>query len=108
MDKRKTQTNFRFGKTGNATSSQNILFDSKNMNSYLIMSRTMGGTREGFFKKNKNILNSGDTNKNDIKNNNDSNGFSPSKEQKIIENNNENKICSNRSHKNSKRKNNTC
>ena len=91
MDKRKTQTNFRFGKTGNATSSQNILFDSKNMNSYLIMSRTMGGTREGFFKKNKNILNSGDTNKNDIKNNNDSNGFSPSKEQKIIENNNENK-----------------
>ena len=32
MDKRKTQTNFRFGKTGNATSSQNILFDSKNMN----------------------------------------------------------------------------
>lgn len=47
------------------------------MNSYFIMSKTMGGTREGFFKKNKNLLNSNENN------NLDSNGFVPSEEIKI-------------------------
>ena len=77
FDKKGTTNNFTGGKFGNKTSSQNFLFDSKNMNSYFIMSKTMGGTREGFFKKNKNLLNSNENN------NLDSNGFVPSEEIKI-------------------------
>ena len=77
FDKKSTTNNFTGGKFGNKTSSQNFLFDSKNMNSYLIMSKTMGGTREGFFKENKNLLNSNENN------NLDSNGFVPSEEIKI-------------------------
>ena len=77
FDKKNTTNNFAGRKFGNKTSSQNFLFDSKNMNSYLIMSKTMGGTREGFFKKNKNLLNSNENN------NLDSNGFAPSEEIKI-------------------------
>ena len=51
-ERKKTQINPMGSKIGNITSSQNILFDSKNMNSYLIMSKTMGGTKESFFKQN--------------------------------------------------------
>ena len=87
-ERKKTQLNFMGPKIGNATSSQNILFDSKNMNSFLIMSKTMGGTKEGFF-KHKNILYSaGPVNKEkEIKQNFDINTFSPSppEEQKAIE-----------------------
>ena len=77
FDKKNATNNFTAAKFGNKTSSQNFLFDSKNMNSYLIMSKTMGGTREGFFKKNKNLLNSNENN------NLESNGFVPSEEIKM-------------------------
>ena len=81
-NRQKTQINFMGNKIGN-NSSQNFFFDSKNMNSYLIMSKTMGGTKEGFF-KHKNILYSAESVKNDkdIKNNFSSKDFSPPEEQK--------------------------
>ena len=87
-DRKKSQ-NFIGSKIGTTTSSQNILFDSKNMNSYLLMSKTMGGTKEGFF-KHKNILYSaGPINKEkehkQIFNNFDINTFSPAEEQKTID-----------------------
>ena len=87
-DRKKSQ-NFIGSKIGTTTSSQNILFDSKNMNSYLLMSKTMGGTKEGFF-KHKNILYSaGPINKEkehkQIFNNFDINTFFPVEEQKTID-----------------------
>ena len=87
-DRKKNPINLIGSKIGNTTSSQNILFDSKNMNSYLIMSKTMGGTKEGFF-KHKNILYSAGPFKkgNEMKPNLDLNSFSPSEEQKSIEKN---------------------
>ena len=86
-ERKKNQFNFVGPKTGNTTSSQNILFDSKNMNSYLIMSKTMGGTKEGFF-KHKNILYSAGPVKKEVKNNLDSEGYAPSEEHKNNDNNN--------------------
>ena len=88
-DRKKTQ-NFIGSKIGTTTSSQNILFDSKNMNSYLIMSKTMGGTKEGFF-KHKNILYSAGPitkeKEKDRKNNFDINTFTPAEERKTIDKN---------------------
>ena len=89
-DRKKTQ-NFIGSKIGTTTSSQNILFDSKNMNSYLIMSKTMGGTKEGFF-KHKNILYSAGpiTKEKERKKNFDNfdiNAFSQPEEQKTLEKN---------------------
>ena len=90
LERKKTQNTFIAKKFGDTNSSKNILFDSKNMNSYLIMSKTLSGTKEGFFNKHKNVLNSTEKSKNNNKRNNNSNNFSPSEEQKTIENNNEN------------------
>ena len=52
QSQRKLKTSLLGLKKGKISSS---LFDSKNMNSLLIMSKTMGGTREGFF-RHKNII----------------------------------------------------
>jgi hypothetical protein len=74
-DKTERKNNHLFsigGKAGSISSSQNILFDSKNMNSYLIMSKTMGGTKEGFI-KHKNILYSAEPIQKDEKNKNNFN-----------------------------------
>ena len=93
-DKTERKNNHLFsigGKAGSISSSQNILFDSKNMNSYLIMSKTMGGTKEGFF-KHKNILYSAEPIQKDEKNKNNFNSEAytqvSSEEQKNLDNNN--------------------
>ena len=92
-NRKKTQINFTGNKNGNITSSQNFLFDSKNMNSYLIMSKTMGGTKEGFF-KHKNVIYSADPIKNEkeIKNNFSSKDYSHHEEQKTFDKNINNNI----------------
>jgi len=97
--RKKTQINFMGNKLGNNISSQNFLFDSKNMNSYLIMSKTtMGGTKEGFF-KHKNILYSAGPVKNDkeIKNYTSKDFSHPEhpEEQKNIDKNFDNNINNN-------------
>ena len=80
-------------KNSNISSSQNLLFDSKNMNSYLIMSKTMGGTKEGFFKQKNNIYNIEQNQKQKDINakNNDVDTYNRKEEQKNIDNNNYNK-----------------
>ena len=82
------KTERKHSKIGNTYSSKNILFDSKNMNSYLIMSKTMGGTKEGFF-KHKNMLYSAERKEEKNLNNFNSGGYThvPSEEQKNIDNN---------------------
>ncbi len=90
-DRKNSHFFYKDPKTGIISSSQNILFDSKNMNSYLIMSKTMGGTREGFF-KHKNILYSAEPKDEKSKNNYNSEAYTQgsSEEQKNIDNNNNN------------------
>jgi NIMA (never in mitosis gene a)-related kinase len=89
-ERKKTLINLMGPKIGSTTSSQNLLFDSKNMNSYLIMSKTMGGTKEGFF-KHKNILYSAGpvTKEKATKENFEINKYpsSPQEEQKTLEQN---------------------
>jgi len=95
--RKKTQINFLGNKIGTNISTQNFLFDSKNMNSYL-MSKTMGGTKEGFF-KHKNILYSAGPVKNDkeIKNftSKDFSHQEHPEEQKSIDKNLDNNINNN-------------
>ena len=90
-DRTKNKINFLGTKGGNISSSHNIAFDSKNMNSYLIMSKTMGGTKDGFF-KHKNVLFSAGPATKETNNNLNSKEFYPHEEEKTIESHNENNI----------------
>ena len=91
-DRTKSKINFLSTKNGNISSSQNIAFDSKNMNSYLIMSKTMGGTKEGFFKHKNVLFSSGPGSKetNINLNSKESKEFYPHEEEKTLDTNNEN------------------